>query len=208
MLHFVYEEIDPRTDIPKYVGITTNPNGRHGQHLGDSGSNSRKVAWIQELSNAGLQPKMRIIEVVYDRVTAQKREKYWIETYESQGILLTNIVHSQMGKEKPQTQVTPLPRLLSKDDRYAYETLEREWREDNLTKDDTLPFREFACLIHIYITCCCSFGNNPNPEQKNSLHAWMVQRIEDYPQGDRQEKEDLQDEMVYIIYYDELRMAS
>ena len=33
MLHFVYDEVDPRTDIPFYVGVTSNPNARHEQHL-------------------------------------------------------------------------------------------------------------------------------------------------------------------------------
>ena len=90
--YFVYELIDPRTDTPRYVGITATPNHRWHSHIDDSDTQNReKRAWIRELMEEGLVPDMQIIERVRTREEALEREGYWIRHYLRQGIPLTNI---------------------------------------------------------------------------------------------------------------------
>jgi uncharacterized protein YjhX (UPF0386 family) len=90
--YFVYELIDPRTDIPRYVGITATPNRRWRSHIDDSDTqNWEKRAWIRELMEEGLVPDMQTIERVRTREEALEREEYWIRHYLQQGIPLTNI---------------------------------------------------------------------------------------------------------------------
>lgn len=91
MLDFVYDLIDPRDDLPFYVGITNDPNERMMQHLLRDDSNKGKVARINDIQTAGLTPKMHIIEVVESRDIAHARETYWIQDYLAKGYKLTNI---------------------------------------------------------------------------------------------------------------------
>ncbi len=92
MIYFVYELIDPRTDEPRYVGMTSNPNDRMKQHLADSISNLDKWIWIQELAKEGLKPYMRIAEIVYDDLkVAIRKERNLIQEHIQAQKQLTNI---------------------------------------------------------------------------------------------------------------------
>lgn len=96
MMNFIYRWKDPRKPDPilctRYVGMTSNPNGRYHSHLMCDGSNPVKDAWIQELKRLGMEPIMEIIEIVYEgRDAAFEREEYWINHYLDQGCLLTNL---------------------------------------------------------------------------------------------------------------------
>lgn len=91
MLHFVYELVDPRTDVVVYVGITNNPNQRFRVHLSDTGTNKNKGEWIEQLQGEHLEPRMRILEIVETKEEALEREKHWIQWYLQQGVALTNI---------------------------------------------------------------------------------------------------------------------
>jgi predicted GIY-YIG superfamily endonuclease len=84
MLQFVYAEVDPRTDIPFYVGITNNLNQRHTEHF-------KRNEHIKQMYSETLKSYMKILEIVYDKKEAHKQERYWIQTYLEQGIQLTNI---------------------------------------------------------------------------------------------------------------------
>lgn len=97
MLDFVYDLIDPRDDLPFYVGITNNPNERMMQHLLRDDSNEGKVARIKDIQAGGLTPKMHIIEVVEGRSIAHEKETYWIQQYLAKGIKLTNIQKNTAG---------------------------------------------------------------------------------------------------------------
>lgn len=93
--YFIYELIDPRTDTPRYVGITATPNHRLQRHIDDSDtSNMEKRAWIRELMEEGLVPDMKIIETVRTRKEALAREGYWIRHYLQQGIPIINIART------------------------------------------------------------------------------------------------------------------
>ena len=91
MLHFIYEETHPVTNIPFYIGISTNPNQRHKQHLDTRDNNLRKKAVIDRLAADGLEPRMNILESVNSFEQSRARERHWIRHYANQGIMLTNI---------------------------------------------------------------------------------------------------------------------
>jgi len=88
--HSVYELIDPRDDLPFYVGISSNPDTRFGQHLSDT-TNQEKQKRIQSIHDDGLEPRMVITETWEDRKLAIAREQYWILTYIDWGVPLTNV---------------------------------------------------------------------------------------------------------------------
>jgi hypothetical protein len=99
MLQFIYELYDPRTsDIPGYLGITIDPNERYKQHLSMVDGNFEKNEWIGDMLSEGVQPGMRIREVIEnDNERALQQERYWIRFYLDQGIDLTNIQCADKG---------------------------------------------------------------------------------------------------------------
>lgn len=61
---YIYELIDPRDNLPKYIGKTNNPRRRYGQHMTmDFSNNSKKGNWIKKLISLDLKPLMRIIYI-------------------------------------------------------------------------------------------------------------------------------------------------
>jgi predicted GIY-YIG superfamily endonuclease len=101
MLHFVYELYDPRTNTPGYVGITNNPNQRYWEHLEGRVRKGKKYEWVKSLLDEGVKPKLRILETLDERSEAMRRERYWVQYYTKQGIVLTNahLVYSKRERE-------------------------------------------------------------------------------------------------------------
>ena len=99
MLYFVYDLIDPRTEKPRYVGITSNPNARLKRHLEDVDTNPAKFAWISELATEGFEPRLHILEIVDSLKLAREREKYWVDHYLSSSEQLLNIQLAGDGRE-------------------------------------------------------------------------------------------------------------
>ena len=89
-MYFVYELVDPRNNVTGYIGITNNPNQRYLEHIEGRVKKGKKYEWIKRLQKEGLQPKMRILEVVDDLEQARRQEQYWIQQYLNEGILLVN----------------------------------------------------------------------------------------------------------------------
>lgn len=90
IMYFVYELVDPRTDVTGYVGITNNPNKRYYEHLEGNDKNEKKREWIARLQAEKLQPKMKILEIVDNIKQARNQERYWIQYYVSKGVELKN----------------------------------------------------------------------------------------------------------------------
>jgi hypothetical protein len=112
MLYFVYELIDPRTNEPRYVGITVNPNLRFEQHMSDK-QNDKKRIWIQELSDARLEPRMKILEVAESYDEGRQKEKDWIKARLTGGHCLTNIrsnIHHEKSVIHEKSIIDPLKR--------------------------------------------------------------------------------------------------
>ncbi len=88
----VYALADPRTDSIYYVGHSSNPERRLRDHLkgGEHGTNPDKSAWIAELRDAEMIPRLVILEDVGDSQTVREREARWILEHLRRGEPLTN----------------------------------------------------------------------------------------------------------------------
>ena len=89
-MYFVYELVDPRTDVAGYIGITDNPNRRYSEHIEGREGKGKKYNWIQRLQEEQIQPKMKILEIVDDLEQAKRQERRWIQHYLSKGTQLAN----------------------------------------------------------------------------------------------------------------------
>jgi hypothetical protein len=66
----VYTLNDPRTDEPRYVGATKNPQFRYKRHVSDPHKEEIE-RWVSELDEQGMKPDMKVI----DRVKVERLEK-------------------------------------------------------------------------------------------------------------------------------------
>jgi hypothetical protein len=104
-MYFVYELVDPRTDVTGYVGITNNPKKRHYEHLYGREGKGKKYEWIRYLQKEQIQPKMRILETVNNLEHAKTREQYWIQYYINSGIQLTNVHFNKVRMRALETEL-------------------------------------------------------------------------------------------------------
>lgn len=92
MPYYVYQLVDPRTGTPHYVGITDNLTRRRWEHINLVGaSNQAREAWIRELREKRLVPRIEVIDTAEEWEEVLEREKYWIQFYIQQGVPLLNI---------------------------------------------------------------------------------------------------------------------
>ena len=85
----IYQLIDPRDNLPKYIGFTSKSvPDRIKDHYHEKG-NTPKNQWIRKLRKLGLKPNYRIIEDFNDS-NWQEREKYWIALHKQVGLKLKN----------------------------------------------------------------------------------------------------------------------
>ena len=59
--YYLYVLIDPDVKIPKYIGISNNPERRFKEHLEDI-SNTPKVKWISRLKEGGKLPILKVVK--------------------------------------------------------------------------------------------------------------------------------------------------
>ena len=104
----IYALVDPRDDTVRYIGYSSNPTKRLGQHLEGKTTNRRFVRWLDELHQYrwGCVPRLVILEHV-PRNMWDEAERRWIAYYRERGNLL-NVADG--GRAKPDF-------LLTKDDR-------------------------------------------------------------------------------------------
>lgn len=81
--YYVYLLKDPNSLIPKYVGISNNPENRFKQHLQDQ-SFTKKVFWINSLKENNQIPILEIIHESKDIKEICKLEIEYIEKYKIQ----------------------------------------------------------------------------------------------------------------------------
>jgi predicted GIY-YIG superfamily endonuclease len=89
--YIIYQLVDPRDSLPHYVGYTSSPKERLGQHIANTSGKSKKDLWIAELKGYGLLPSMEELEKVVGKTKALKREAHWITQLKKQGMPLTNV---------------------------------------------------------------------------------------------------------------------
>lgn len=65
MHYSIYQLVDPRDNLPHYIGSTRYVDRRLHQHIrGDGSGNVVKEAWLEELVSLGLEPTFQEIEAV------------------------------------------------------------------------------------------------------------------------------------------------
>lgn len=65
-IRYLYELVDPRDNLPKYIGITKNPQKRYYNHiLTELNRKTPKSAWVKKLKKLNLLPIMKIITIVH-----------------------------------------------------------------------------------------------------------------------------------------------
>jgi hypothetical protein len=90
----IYSLCDPRSGAVRYIGKADQPCKRLRAHVNER-ADRRKNRWINQLKSMGLEPELRILEVVPsdDWETA---ERHWIAHYRDSGADLTN--HTDGGE--------------------------------------------------------------------------------------------------------------
>ena len=63
--YYLYALFDPNLKIPKYIGISNNPERRFKEHLEDVG-NTKKTRWIKSLKQGGFLPILKVIKETND----------------------------------------------------------------------------------------------------------------------------------------------
>lgn len=99
--HVVYALVDPRDNLPHYVGLTRNLRYRLYRHLSDKETNADKVAWIDSLEADGLKPETRVLARVSEDDVADT-EIYWIARGRALGWPLTNATEGGEGAHSGQ----------------------------------------------------------------------------------------------------------
>lgn len=95
----VYALVDPRDETVRYIGITSNPDRRKRQHLGEiaptGGTHYRR--WQKKLRNLGLVPRWEVLEEDLTWDEARELEREWIASGREDGWPLTNITDGGGG---------------------------------------------------------------------------------------------------------------
>lgn len=87
----IYALVDPRSEAIHYIGQSANPQRRLQGHLQErGGSNADKEAWIAELRDVAMRPRLLILEHVAVAAAAREREDRWILHHLRKGEPLTN----------------------------------------------------------------------------------------------------------------------
>jgi hypothetical protein len=140
----IYVLIDPRTNAVRYVGSTLNIQSTLARHRNQT-INKKKMAWITELKNEGLKPKIEAI----DTTNTQNRleiERKWIGHYLELGTKLLNWEYSKEYDREAAGLPPPGYRDLMKE-------FEELWQEEipeglpNLTRDRFVIARAFEVAI-------------------------------------------------------------
>lgn len=90
----IYALIDPRDNMPRYVGMSDDVEFRFYQHSLRIGIGKQERSWIKELEQSGLSPILEILETIEatdnSHATACERERYWINEKLHAGCSLLN----------------------------------------------------------------------------------------------------------------------
>lgn len=97
----IYQLVDPRDNLPRYVGCTQELPQRYSQHLTGDSSSEAKNTWVEELKALGFVPIIQELEQIEGTTTAAaQREIYWINYLLRQGMPLLNVRDVDLKKDK------------------------------------------------------------------------------------------------------------
>ena len=95
---FIYALVDPRDANVRYIGRSFVPEDRYKRHLIDK-SETHKTRWIRQLKSVGLQPELKILDVVSEQQWSDA-ERQWMSKYKD----LTNSCAGGYGILCPSTE--------------------------------------------------------------------------------------------------------
>ncbi len=95
-MNTVYLLTDPRTDAPRYVGVTKDLKRRGKDHLRGCGVGPYCKNWIKLLCSVGIRPIVIILEIVPDH-QRKDAEQAWILGFRQIGARLTNLTDGGEG---------------------------------------------------------------------------------------------------------------
>src|SRR5215467_9187031 len=75
-MYTIYALVDPRDNIPRYVGLTDCPPFRLREHIRNLDGGKEKRAWVRELWQHGLVPSMEVLETTSTLESAHQRTKH------------------------------------------------------------------------------------------------------------------------------------
>ncbi|MDQ0090117.1 hypothetical protein J2T12_003531 [Paenibacillus anaericanus] len=88
--YFTYLIIDPRADIPFYVGQTLNIEHRKSKHLRESNKNRAYKKMIASIQLDGLEPEFKIVDIQPTHTDSLRSETEWVKKLAYQGIRVLN----------------------------------------------------------------------------------------------------------------------
>ncbi len=104
-MYTIYALIDVRDNSTRYIGITENTFTRLSQHLLDTGNNTPKGVWLAEMQQAGVSPRLEVLEVInaseHAYQIARERARYWIQKFSEDGSPLINVDSFGRGVKSP-----------------------------------------------------------------------------------------------------------
>ena len=117
--YHIYALADPRDNLVRYVGITTDTKYRYRQH--SRGGYNRSIwRWARELEHVGMSPVMHIVETInreaetsddtFKQIVSE-REAYWIGEYLRLGASLFNTFG--VTKRYPHSRLEETPTSLN-----------------------------------------------------------------------------------------------
>jgi hypothetical protein len=83
---YIYALVDPRTDIPFYIGRTMWPDLRFKQHMSDNAT-SGVSAKVAEIRAEGVEPTLVCLEETTD---GRRAECEWVQRHIAEGVDLVN----------------------------------------------------------------------------------------------------------------------
>jgi hypothetical protein len=89
--HHIYQLIDPRDMLVKYVGKTTNPKGRYKQHINKlDKQQTPKRTWLEDLKSHGFSPIMKIRYKTTDEARAREIEQQELDRHKRSALNIHN----------------------------------------------------------------------------------------------------------------------
>lgn len=88
--YLIYALVDPRDDLPHYIGRSVNAAARLDVHRTATGSGARRCEWLRELAASGHGPLLRILDVARGVAATISAEQRWVDFGRKLGWPLTN----------------------------------------------------------------------------------------------------------------------
>ncbi|WP_058302035.1 ribonuclease H1 domain-containing protein [Gorillibacterium timonense] len=88
--YYTYLIIDPRTQMPFYVGQTHDMEHRKISHLRDSYKHRAYKKWITDIRKDGLEPEFQVVDIQPTKADSLRSETEWVKKLAYQGICVLN----------------------------------------------------------------------------------------------------------------------